>query len=383
MSFLKVVSQKNPKIATVLGSIICLGVVWERAHSFAQAQQKAAPPQQPDDKAEKTHSKAHNQLTQSEKIDLPLSQTPMSDDTPSESGKTIERAQKRNELLQKVPLEQRAAQRFDSVKTKQEACKLLEGKVLTYYDAAAFIFKCVQRPIEDAELLNELVYKQRKIVAEVPALIYRLIPVGEPWVGKYQRNITTSRVCRELNGRYVTSTGTDYFIIQNCEKRAFSSYVELQAHNKGNAPVLTVSPDQLEKLTEGKAIEGSYDREVEALYKIVGDSTLSPLGSADGRSKPIRSAADLAALPDSSINKSSQVDGKKLCREFNNKVISFYSQIYFITNCQKRLVKELPISIQQSFAEQGKYVIDVTNAQIEAIPTGKELSEDEIIEMIK
>ncbi|MBM3382158.1 MAG: hypothetical protein FJY29_06940 [Betaproteobacteria bacterium] len=387
MSFLKELSEKNPKFAPFVGTLLCLGLGWERAHSFAQAQQKEAPPPAKDTKAEATPAAKAGNTTEKkgEKIDLPLPQAPAlaKPETNSEAAKaTDQKTKKRSELLQKVPLELRAVQKFDAVKTKQEACMLLEGKVVTYYDTASFVSGCVQRPIEDVDLLNELVYKQRKTVAEVPAHVYRLIPFGEPWVGKQQQNFTTSKVCRELNGRYVTSTGTDYFVIENCKKRAFSSYVELQAHNKRNAPVLTVSPEQLDKLDEGKTIEGSYDREVGALYRIVGDSALSPLGSADGKAKPVRSAEDLEALPESS-GKTTKVDGKKLCKQFNNKVVSFYSQLFYITNCQKRPLKELPIAIQQRFSEQGVNITDMTSAQVDSIPSGKELTEDEALSLIK
>lgn len=387
MSFLKELSEKNPKFAPFVGTLLCLGLGWERAHSFAQAQQKEAPPPAKDTKAEATPAAKAGNTTEKkgEKIDLPLPQAPAlaKPETNSEAAKaTDQKTKKRSELLQKVPLELRAVQKFDAVKTKQEACMLLEGKVVTYYDTASFVSGCVQRPIEDVDLLNELVYKQRKTVAEVPAHVYRLIPFGEPWVGKQQQNFTTSKVCRELNGRYVTSTGTDYFVIENCKKRAFSSYVELQAHNKRNAPVLTVSPEQLDKLDEGKTIEGSYDREVGALYRIVGDSALSPLGSADGKAKPVRSAEDLDALPESS-GKTTKVDGKKLCKQFNNKVVSFYSQLFYITNCQKRPLKELPIAIQQRFSEQGVNITDMTSAQVDSIPSGKELTEDEALSLIK
>jgi hypothetical protein len=83
------------------------------------------------------------------------------------------------------------------------------------------------------------------------------------------------------------------------------------------------------------------------------------------------------------ISGKEKIDGKKLCAQFNHKVISFYSQLFFITNCQKRPLKELPISIQQRFSERGASIIDMTSAQLDSIPTGKELSEDEALALIK
>ncbi len=382
MSFLKELSRKNPKFAPVVSTLVCVGIGWERAKSFAEAQQ-TNPPANGESKTESEKSEAKEQGLATKKLDLPLPSPTAEASAIIETSKPPPEGKKNknSRLIQMVPLEQRAIQKFESIKTKQEACAILEGKVLTYYDAASLIVGCVQRPIEDPDLLNDLVYKQRKAVAEVPAHVYRIIPFGEPWAAQQNQAMTGSKVCRELNGQYVTSTGTDYFFIEACKKRPFSSYVELQSHNRRNAPVLTVSPEQLEKLGEGKPTDGSYEKEVGALYKIVGDSALSTLGSADGRSKPVRSAADIEALP--MISGKEKIDGKKLCAQFNHKVISFYSQLFFITNCQKRPLKELPISIQQRFSERGASIIDMTSAQLDSIPTGKELSEDEALALIK
>jgi len=380
VSFLKELSRRNPNFAPIVSTLVCVGIGWERAKSFAEAQQAPVPNAENKPQVESNQQKAPSI---GERIDLPL---PPKEIKPREEiSKDKELTKETNkrskaEILQTIPLELRAAQKFQNIKTKAQACQLLEGKILTYYDTASLVVSCVQHPVEDAELLNELVYKQRKPVAEVPAHVYRLMPFGEPLMPNQNLSLTTSKVCRELNGQYVTSTGTDYYYIEACKKRSFSTYVELQAHNRRNAPVRTVSPEQLEKLSGGRPIDGSYDREVGALYRIVGDSSLSTLGSADGRAKPVRSAEELDALPQ---NSNKNLDLKKLCSQYNNKVVSFYSQLFFITNCQKRPVKELPIAIQQRFAERGASITDLSSGQLNAIPTGKELSEDEAASLIK
>jgi hypothetical protein len=380
VSFLKELSQKNKKFAPIVSSLVCVAIGLERAKSFAQTQQGSSPatvtpsptPQAPTPTSTPTPAAA----TKADKqIDLPLPASKMDKaEAPPQDTKA-----KRSEVQQMLPLELRALQKFQSVKTKKEACAMLEGRVVTYYDVASFIVDCLQRPVEDPDLLNDLVYSQKKEVAEIPAHIYRLIPFGEPWTGKNGKSLTTSKVCRELNGRYVTSTGTDYYYIDGCKKRSFSSYVELQAHNLKNAPVVTVSPEQLDKLDSGSSVDGNYQREVDALYKIVGDSTLNPLGSADGSRKPVGSAEELNALPKSAQKANSKI----LCQQYENKVISYYSQLFFITGCQKRALRELPITIQQKFSEQGTHIIDLTASQVDSIPTGKELSEDEALALIK
>lgn len=372
MSFLRELSQKNKNFAPIVSSLVCVAIGLERAKSFAQTQQDvAATTTTPTPVPTETSSAAKS----SEKIDLPLPERKKG----KADGNSLGAPSEKGGVQQMLPLELRALQKFQTVKTRQEACNLLEGRVVTYYDVASLIVDCFQRPIEDPDLLNELVHTQKKEVAEIPAHIYRLIPFGEPWAGKNGKSLTTSKVCRELSGRYVTSTGTDYYYIDGCKKRSFSSYVELQAHNRKNAPVVSVSPEQLDKLDSGASVDGNYQREVDALYKIVGDSTLNPLGSADGSRKPVGSAEELNALPASA----QKVNSKALCQQFDKKVISYYSQLFFITGCQKRALKELPMTVQQKFSERGTPIIDLNSAQVDSIPNGKDLSEDEALALIK
>lgn len=369
MSALKELAKHNPKLSPIISTVICVGICWERAHSFAQAQQTAAPEAAPT---------ATPEAGITEKIDLPL--PGVNRQSKQQEAPQVRSKPKSADLLQTVPLELRAVQKFENIRTRQQACVALEGKIVTFYDSAALVTKCIQRPIEDADFLNELIFKKRTPVAEVPARVYRLIPFGEPWVKSQNNNVTVSKVCRDLNGKYVTSTGTDYFFIEACKKRSFGNYVEMQAHNKRNAPILTVAPDVIEKIPDGRPLDGNYEREVGALYRIVGDSSLSPLSTDNQRSKPVSSAEELAALPQKSGKGS---DSKNICRELNQKVVSFYSQIFFITNCQKRPIKDLPIAVQQRFAERGTSIVDVSSKQIDAIPTGKELSEEEALALIK
>lgn len=381
MSALKELVKRQPKIAPIISTLVCIGIFWERAHSFASTQQKGidALPESPFGPTPATAQEttadggapAAAAAKSVEKLDLPMPPPPAA---------VKQKSKLKTDLLQTIPLEQRAVQKFENVKTKQQACAALEGKILTYYDSVAVVLNCQQRPVEDPDLLNELVMKQKKSVSEVPAHVYRLIPFGEPWSANQNQSLTQSKVCRELNGKYVTSTGNDYYFIEACKKRAFSNYVELQAHNKRSAPVLTVPPDQIDKIPNGQALEGNYDREVEALYKIIGDSTLSPLSTKNDRKKPVSSAEELEELP---LMKGKSTDVKTICKELNQKVVSFYSQLFFITQCQKRPVKELPIEVQQRFAERGASIIDVSSRQLDLIPTGKEMNEEEALDLIK
>lgn len=369
VSFLKELAQKNQKVAPVISTVVCVAICWERAKSYAQSQTDTAT------------APATENTENAAALDLP----PLTAETeaPTQKKKSRQSAKRapadvatapvQPEIM--VPLEQRQIKKFNAVKTKKEACSKLEGRVLSYYDTSTYVKNCVQHPIEDPNLLNEMVYKKRIPVVEVPAHVYRLIPFGDAW-SRDDVALSGSKVCRELNGQYVTSTGSDYFFIQGCKKRPFASYSELQAHNSKNAPVRLVSPDELERLDEGKRIEGSYNREVEALYRIVGDSSLRP--KVDGRNKFIGSTEELEA-----ISEKSDTDKKSLCRRYNRKIISFYSQLYYISDCKKRPLNVLPVTIQKKLAEKGTQITDLNSEQVNAIPLGKEVSEAEALTILK
>jgi hypothetical protein len=379
VSFLKELARKNQKVAPVISTLVCVAITWERAQSFAQSQKNSPDTNSPNTElANEVDSRGEQNGTPAA-LDLPSlkaeNEAPTRAKRKQKSSAKSERVQTTQQSEMMIPLEHRQIKKFDSVKTKKEACRRLEGQVLSYYDTSTYVLNCIQRPIEDPNLLNEMVYKKRIPVVEVPAHVYRLIPFGEAWSGD-SSGLSGSKVCRDLNEQYVTSTGSDYYYIQGCKKRPFASYSELQAHNNKNAPVRLVSPDELERLDEGKKIEGSYNREVEALYRIVGDSSLRP--KVDGRNKFIGSTEELEAIPGAQ-----RADKKFLCRKFNKKIISFYSQLYYIIDCTKRPIASLPVTFQKKLAESGKQVTDLDSAQIDAIPLGKDIGDDEALELLK
>ena len=379
MSFLKELARKNQKVAPVVSTIVCVAITWERAQSFAQSQKSTPEASATDSEQPATRPSNADPSGPQASLDLPPleaeSEAPSQSQRKKQSPAPTGAAQTAQQKEMMIPLEYRQIKKFDSVKTKKEACRRLEGRVLTYYDTSTFVKNCVQHPIEDPNLLNEMVYKKRIPVVEVPAHVYRLIPFGNAWSGD-SSGLSGSKVCRDLNGQYVTSTGSDYFFIQNCKKRPFASYSELQAHNSKNSPVRLVSPEELERLDEGQKLDGSYNREVEALYRIVGDSSLRP--KVNGRNKFIGSAEELEAIPNQT-----RADKKSLCRKFNKKIISFYSQLYYIIDCKKRPLNTLPVTVQKKLSESGTQITDLNSDQVDAIPLGKEIGDDEALALLK
>jgi hypothetical protein len=342
------------RFANVLSTAVVVLVCAERANSFAQSQQ--VPPI----------------VEGEERINLSSPGTGM--DTPAGEGPTESR----------IPLSEQFLSKFDKIKTKAEACELLEGKIVTYYDVASLVRGCKQQTIEDAELLNELVHLKRKLVVEVPARIYRLIPFGRPLSkhdldgGGGTSKTLSKQECEEVEGRYVTVSGMTYFYIEDCKRRAFESYYDLQEHNKGKTTIMTLTPETLYRITTGPGMKVKSANQEAILMKMDGDVKWSRLARAN---RGVESGND---SPESlqEIQKVRKVDRAEVCRKFNGKVVSFYSQMYFLEDCKRRPMAEFSLRLQQSAHARGG-VIDISPEEFKAIPAGKAISEEDVLKLLR
>lgn len=284
------------------------------------------------------------------------------------------------------PLEEARLKQFDRIKTKDQACKEFEGKIVTYYDQTNLIERCRQRPIEDPEFLNEMVHGRGKKVVEVPARVYRLIPFGQPY-GREDRfargagggRKPSQQECNYLNRKYVTVSGMTYYFVEGCKKRPFADYYELQAHSAGKAPIVTITPEMLARLPEGVPMKAKANEEAKILYEIDGDVVWSRLARKEGEKLPSDTPDSLSRIKKKSAEK---VDKSALCSKYNRKVVSFYSQIFFIEGCKKRPIAEMSIALQQRIDDSGG-VSDLTPEQMLAIPEGKQIAEKDVLKAMR
>lgn len=272
--------------------------------------------------------------------------------------------------------------KFDHIKTKQDACKTFEGKVVTYYDKASLVVDCKQLPIENADILNELTQRHGRALVEIPAKVYKLIPFGHEFTTtdlinlKKNKNPNVYKNCQALNGQYVTANAERYYLIDNCIKRPFGTYFDLENHNKNKKTIVTVPEDVLDAIPTGKDMSQS-DNEFDILYKIDGDPNWNKLSrSTDGKIQ-----ADTPESLEKIDRESRKVNLNELCKKINKHFVSFYSVIYFVDGCTLREVKQLSIKYQRHIDASGG-ISDLTAEQQRALPKGKDISVQAAVELL-
>lgn len=271
--------------------------------------------------------------------------------------------------------------KFDHIKNKQDACKAFEGKVVTYYDKTSFVRGCKQLPIENPDILNELTQRSGRTLVEIPARVYRMMPFGNEFttgdlMDMRNTKSTLYKDCSQLNGQYVTANAERYFLIENCVKRPFNTYFELENHNTNKKTIVSVPEDTLNAIPVGKPI-AKGENEFDILYKIDGDANWNKMTRfSDGKIQ-----ADSPARLEKVERDSRNVNLNELCKRINKHFVSFYSTIYFIDGCTAREVKELSIKYQRHIDESGG-ILDLTSEQVKALPKGKEISVKAAVEIL-
>ena len=371
VGFLKLRKDVYPKLASWISTLVVFGITLQRARSYAQSQTP--------------------KVGSEDRLDLEIPSA-------GSAGK-VEKGTKQSDIVEsnmlssddervgsKEPLEDARMKKYNYVKTRAEACKAFEGKIVTYTDQTSLVTSCKQRLIEDPELLNELVHSQNKQVIEVPASVYRLMPFGEPFnrtdsfsTRKTSNKKITADECESLNDHYITVSGMNYYYVESCKKRAFSDFSELQAHNRGKSTIVSITPELFYRIPNGAGMKPQANDEAKILYKIDGGVAWSRLDRKEGENVPSDSPESLNKIHQKSKER---VNKAQLCTKFNRKIVSFYSQIYFIDDCKKRNIKELSIPLQQKIAEHGG-ITDLTPEQIAAIPNGKEISESDVMKSVR
>ena len=71
---------------------------------------------------------------------------------------------------------------ISNIKTKQEACKILNHKVVTYIDLIYYVKNCNLMLINDPEVSNNLIQDQRKSIVSLSANVYAMMPIGNNYM---------------------------------------------------------------------------------------------------------------------------------------------------------------------------------------------------------
>lgn len=207
----------------------------------------------------------------------------------------------------KVPKPEPAKPRVVSAAERQKACAKHEGKYISYYSEIFRVEKCKRRVIQDPETLSRLM-RGAITVTEVESDIIAAIPAGQAVA---DQGAAKRRGCKQLEGRFVTFSYVDVYLVQKCKKRLFPDWETFVAFQKkrGNnsgigSEVIPLSDAEFDLLQIGPEMPSAVDVEFIRQYD---------------RSKVV----DLIPIDEA-------------CRGVEGKIVSFYSKLYKIEKCRKR-----------------------------------------------
>ncbi len=278
---------------------------------------------------------------------------------------------------------------FKHIKTREQACRIFDKKLIAYYDQTGLVQGCRLRLITDPLMLNIVKTQNANKIIELPSSVYRLFPHGKPIreseVAGFERSLgfkIRGSLCQALNDQYVTATGVNFYYVEGCRKRKFPNYAALQEHNQSKRTVKTITPGQLKKLKNGRDMKGLSGGVADIWITIDGDaawqrSSRVPASAAAQQDNPedFREAAKSIAKP---VNK------RKLCTEIKGKLVSFYGHIYYVENprCQLRKLSDTSLDLQVVI-EENRGLRDLTSQEKRKLKEGKPITSKAALKLLR
>ena len=200
-------------------------------------------------------------------------------------------------------------------------CQKYEGIHISYYNQIFLVRDCKRHLIDSQKQVYSLT-KQGAEIIRVDAAVIRAIPDAGRKVKVMAQQINKEELCREVNNRYITYSRGIYYV-DECRKRPFPNWDSYREHLRNQEEKTEVVALNLQK------------------FRII------PLGK---------------DMPDVNVSMMTErpalvVSVEKVCKELEGKYVSYYSKIYHIENCQKRLVpyqtlKEEPIEVARELTSE-------------------------------
>ncbi len=240
--------------------------------------------------------------------------------------------------VDEMSLEEKELLKYAHIKTAGQACRLFENKIIAYYDQIAKIENCRRHSID----ANEARVNTKSGITEVPASVFYLIPSG-----KDQKKTASKKIdCKDIEKHYVTSTGDDFYYVENCRLRALEDYHHMDVHNKTALSTIALSEESLKQFPKGKPLKNLKSPEEQIVYQMDGSYQWGLTARQPGN----RLRQDSPSTLKDAQNRGRS---KPQCQKLNNRVVSFYSQIFFMEKCRRRPLDDLPIDLQQKIEFKG------------------------------
>jgi len=236
---------------------------------------------------------------------------------------------------------------LSSLKTKEQICEALQGKIVGYYDLIFLVQNCKLRPMRDNELMNRLIIDKKKQVVAIPVEIYRKIPMGNEvfrteYADLFTSTLTKDNMCQLLEDTYISHNAHDIFYVEKCVKYSFERMEDFERHNNTGKLIVPVNKDILEALKMGKALRP----EVPPFEK-----------------DPVTTS-------------------QKACQKFEGKIGTYFGIFIYVEKCRKREIEELSAEAQKYLGEHQKLIF-MTDTEYKMIPDGKPLLEKNLPQGLK
>jgi hypothetical protein len=222
---------------------------------------------------------------------------------------------------------------------RRELCAKYEGGLIAFYGEVYRVEKCKRRSFAQ----NKSVYEQQRrgeVITVVDQRVIAALAEGEPI--DEAKSVETARSCNELERHYVTYSNVDVYFVENCKKRLFPDWETYLAHRKkrgeARAEILNLSWIEFSRLSDGPPILSVLNEEFR-------DS--------------VASDSEVDIMP---------VD--EACKGVEGKVVSYYSYLYRIERCRKRVYLDPNVVLKPSKQKKEKF-IPLTSEQWLSLPDGE------------
>lgn len=246
-----------------------------------------------------------------------------------------------------------------TISSTQEACQKLNHKLLINVDLMYYFKDCALHPIADPQLANMLIQTQGKEPTKISTKVYAALPLRSNYTYEdYYNDFPTKpnqfspSVCKKFNGNIVSLDDYNYYYIEDCKKRKFSSYTALQEFNTLNRPIHAISNFNLNRFSDGK-----------------------PITASEGKEENIKET------PEEDLKKILP-DNYSLCKNLNNKVAAFYESFYYVEKCVLLPIKDFTVALQEEAQTHGG-IQDLSVEQALGLEEGKEISAKEVLKKLQ
>lgn len=246
-----------------------------------------------------------------------------------------------------------------NIKTKQEACRVLNHRVVTYVDLIYYVKNCNLMLIKDAEVSNNLIQDQKKSIVSLTAKVYAMIPIGNNYTedeyhNDYNRDSEASfhSICQKYEKWVVTSDSINYYFIDSCKKRLFKKFNDISLFTDKSKPIFSLQPRVLNRFPTGEPI----------IVKKKSDESVM-------------------VIPESQI-KAELPSAKVLCAKLEKKVVSFHEGFFFLEDCKLYTISDFNIDIQKKADDLGG-IKELTVKQALGIPRVGTIKSKEVLKKMR